>query len=86
VFSLAQNYPNPFNPSTTIRFMLPRASEATLTIFNVLGQEIAHPVNGWREAGEHIIRLDAAAWPSGVYFYRLTADGLSDVRRMMVIR
>jgi hypothetical protein len=85
-FSLEQNYPNPFNPATTILFTLPRASSTSLIVYNLLGQEVARPVDEWREAGSHTVRLEAAGWSSGVYFYRLKADGLGAVRSMVIVR
>lgn len=72
-FTLAQNYPNPFNPRTTIRFGLPQDSHVMLAVFNALGQQVAEPLNGDREAGYHEVSFDASNLPSGVYFCRLKA-------------
>ncbi len=76
---LSQNYPNPFNPTTTIRFALPSMSVVSLKIYNMLGQEVAVLIN--REVvdeGESEIEFDAGRLPSGVYFYRLVANELSE--------
>jgi ligand-binding sensor domain-containing protein len=70
-FSLDQNYPNPFNPSTTIRYGLPHRSHVTMTVFNMLGQQIGLLQNGEQEAGYHDLMFDASGLPSGVYLYRI---------------
>jgi hypothetical protein len=85
-FELSQNYPNPFNPSTTIKFSLPRASYVTLKVYNVLGQQVAAPVNQQLNAGEFEVRFDAHELGSGTYFYRLTSDGSSVTRKMVVVK
>ena len=69
--ALEQNYPNPFNPSTTITFSLPRVSEVRLTVYDVLGREVAVLVNEREEAGVHAVTLDASAMASGTYLYRI---------------
>ena len=78
-FVLNQNYPNPFNPSTTIRFSLPQEAKVTLKIFNILGQEVATLLN--REdisEGDQEIDFDASHLSSGVYFYRISVEGIAD--------
>lgn len=85
-FSLAQNYPNPFNPTTVISFALPTASSVTLSIYNVLGQEVSTLLNTTLPAGEHQVEFDASSYASGVYFYRLSADSFSDTRKMMLVK
>jgi hypothetical protein len=78
-FALMQNYPNPFNPTTTIEFDLAEASVVTLKIYNTLGQEVASLLsNEWLEDGSQSVEFDANNLPSGVYFYRITAQGLGD--------
>lgn len=85
-YKLEQNYPNPFNPSTAIRFSLPDAGRVTLSIFNVLGQRIAEPVDAFLQAGEYIYRYDAAELPSGIYFYTLSTDRFNETRKMVLIK
>lgn len=85
-FALDQNYPNPFNPATTISFDLPSASAVTLTIYDVLGREVATLVDDTRRAGHHTVVWNAGNAASGVYFYRLVTAGHSVVRKMMVVR
>ncbi len=72
-FALNQNYPNPFNPTTSITYDLPRSSYVRLTIFDMLGREIATLVDGVREAGRYETELDATTLASGIYMYRLEA-------------
>jgi sugar lactone lactonase YvrE len=75
VFSLSQNYPNPFNPATTISFGLPITSAVSLKVYDVLGREITSLISGDLSAGYHQVRWNAAGVSSGVYIYRLTANG-----------
>jgi Secretion system C-terminal sorting domain len=85
-FELLQNYPNPFNPATVISYQLPSTAFVSLTIFDMLGRELATLVHGVEEPGEHVIRWDAAGLASGVYFYRLQAGSFVETRKMMVLR
>ena len=72
-FTLSQNYPNPFNPSTTIRYAVPNESKVSITVFNLLGQEIATLINDIQPAGYHEVTFNAANLSSGVYLYRINA-------------
>jgi len=85
-FALSQNYPNPFNPSTTFQFALPRASVARLSVFTVLGEKLTTVVEEQLNAGTHTVRWDATGLPSGVYFYRLEADGFKQTKRLVLLR
>lgn len=71
---LQQNYPNPFNSSTKIRFHLPKKSNVTLKIFNILGEEIETLLNVKKSAGDNEIIWRISDLPSGIYFYRLETD------------
>jgi hypothetical protein len=91
VFALDQNYPNPFNPSTMIRFSLAADSKVTLTVFDVLGQEVANLISGDLTAGSHEINFNASNVNSGVYFYRIDAtavDGtnFTSVKKMILTK
>ncbi len=66
-----QNYPNPFSSFTTIRYQLPADAQVSLTVYNVLGQKVAHLVNGQISAGKHAVRFDATDRVGGIYLYRL---------------
>ncbi|HEX7358558.1 MAG TPA: T9SS type A sorting domain-containing protein, partial [Ignavibacteriaceae bacterium] len=90
-FTLAQNYPNPFNPSTTINFSLAVDSKVSLKIFNVLGQEVATLINSQMSAGSQKVSFNASTLNSGVYFYRIDADGVdgqkfSSVKKMILTK
>ncbi len=85
-YALQQNYPNPFNPSTVIEYALPSRSSVTLTVFNTLGQQVATLARGEQEAGLHQVRFDASNLPSGVYFYRLQAAGVSFTKKMIAVK
>jgi hypothetical protein len=93
VFELKQNYPNPFNPSTQISYLLPAASVVHLTMYDVLGREVASLVNGVREQGQHSIVWDAKGLASGVYYCKLVAiakDGqqraYTEVKKVILLR
>ena len=85
-FELAQNYPNPFNPTTKIDFSVPANSNVKLTVYNVLGQQIAVLVNGFMKSGNHTVDFNAAGLNSGLYFYKLESNGTSLVKKMMLIK
>lgn len=82
---LDQNYPNPFNPSTTIEFEIPQASEISLRLYNILGEEVAIIADGLRDAGRHAVRWEPQGLAAGVYFYRLSAAGSVAVRKLMIL-
>jgi hypothetical protein len=85
-FHLAQNYPNPFNPATTIAFSLPRKAFVSLRIFDALGREVSCLVSGELNAGTYSQQWDADGLPSGVYFYRLQAGTLTEVKKLLLLR
>jgi len=90
-FSLDQNYPNPFNAGTVIPFSVPRATEARLVIFNVLGQRVRSLVNRHYSPGDHAVLWDgrdAQGRPvaSGAYFYRLDIGDQTATRKMLLLK
>jgi len=84
-FALNQNYPNPFNPTTTISFNLPVATNYTLTVYNVTGQQI-DVFAGSADAGTVAIDVDASNWASGIYFYKLNAGDFSATKKMVLLK
>jgi hypothetical protein len=86
VFMLYNNYPNPFNPDCNIRFDLPNAVDVKLGIYNVLGQEVDIPVNNHFAAGAYSLKWNGANFPSGVYFYKITAGNNTDIKKMVLIK
>lgn len=85
-YALYQNFPNPFNPETSIRFDLVEASNVSLRVYNLLGQEVATLVNGQQSAGSHVVNFDASNLTTGMYIYRLDAGEFSATRKMMLIK
>lgn len=85
-FRLLQNYPNPFNPATSIRFSIKSSSEVNLSVFNSSGQQVAELVNKNLSPGEYEYKFDAENLPSGVYFYRLTAEKFSETKKMILVK
>ena len=86
-FSLGQNYPNPFNPTTEIEFSIASAGFASVTVFNVLGQEVAKPFAGEAAQGVHYrIRFDASTLPTGVYVYQLRSGTRVASKRMLLMK
>ncbi len=90
-FHLAQNYPNPFNPTTRISYQLPRDTRVTLKVYNLKGEEVRTLVDGYRIAGRYEVEWNAqnnvgGRVASGVYLYRLQGDGVSEVRRMVLLQ
>ncbi len=90
-WSLSHNYPNPFNPSTTILYSLATRSHVTITIYNVLGQQVNVIVDDVKSAGEYEASWDGAdsggrGVASGIYFYRLSADDHTETAKMVLLR
>ena len=91
-FSLDQNYPNPFNPSTTIRFALPTNAKVSIKLYNTLGQEVVNILNNEQlNAGVHETVFNAYNFSSGVYFYRLEANGddgssFAQTKRLVLVK
>ena len=84
--TLAQNYPNPFNPQTTIDYSLPKASDISLIVYDMLGREVEVLVEGPQAAGEHTVRFDANHLPNGTYVYRLVAQDKTITRTMVLLK
>ena len=86
-YALDQNYPNPFNPQTTIRFALSQSEAVQLTVYDLLGRQVATLINGESlAAGTHQVAFDASNLASGVYIYRLETEGFTQTRQMMLLK
>ncbi|HSL89606.1 MAG TPA: zinc-dependent metalloprotease family protein [Ignavibacteriaceae bacterium] len=72
-FTLNQNHPNPFNPTTKISFEFPVDADATLEVFNTIGQKVTELVNNSLSGGRHEFEFNAAGFSSGIYYFKLTA-------------
>jgi len=84
--TLYQNYPNPFNPSTNIKFSLKQNSFVTLKVYNLLGVEIATIISSDLNAGTYDVKWEPNKLASGIYYYRLSTDGFSDTKRMVIVK
>lgn len=85
-FNLSQNYPNPFNPATKISYDLPKSGNVVLKVYNELGKEVSTLVNAFRSAGSYEINFDAAGLTSGIYFYSLQSNGLTNTKKMLLLK
>ena len=85
-YLLNNNFPNPFNPTTAISYQLSAVSHVTLTIYDVLGREVATLVDRRENAGYYTVKFDGSQLASGVYFYRLTAGNYNSVKKMMLVK
>ncbi|GEM_PF-1276993 len=95
-FDLQQNYPNPFNPVTKIKFQIPlsrgvdaeggRGVLTKLSVYDLLGREVASLVNEQLAPGTYEYQWDASIYPSGIYCYRLIAGDFSEVNKMVLIK
>jgi len=82
-FELYPNYPNPFNPSTKIRYTITKGSEVKLSVYSLLGQEVARLVNEYKPTGSYEETFNAGKLASGTYIYRLDAGGYSVSNKMV---
>jgi len=85
-FNLEQNFPNPFNPSTIISYSIANKSNVLLSVYNILGEQIATLVNEVKDAGNYKIEFNALNLPSGIYVYRLDADQYTSSRKMILVK
>jgi hypothetical protein len=104
-YSLSQNYPNPFNPVTKIKFAVPtplnppfsqRGEErsgggfVTLTVYDILGREVAVLVNEQLKPGTYEVEFSAIGggtnYPSGVYFYKLLTADYAETKKMLLLK
>ncbi|MFN0156605.1 MAG: T9SS type A sorting domain-containing protein [Bacteroidota bacterium] len=85
-FSIDQNYPNPFNPTTSIEFALPKEAHVNIEVFNIIGEKVATLVNEVRQVGYYKEKFDASAFSSGLYFYRMTTNNVSFLKKMVLVK
>jgi len=85
-YSISQNYPNPFNASTMIKYELPYESFVSLAIYDILGRKMNTLVNGNQSAGFHQLLWYAGDISSGVYFYKIQANGYTEMKKMILLK
>jgi uncharacterized delta-60 repeat protein len=85
-FSLEQNYPNPFNPITKIKYNVPEATSISITIYDILGKEVARLVSGFVQPGSYEVNWDATNFTSGTYFYRFESEHFTEVKKMSLVK
>ena len=85
-YALEQNYPNPFNPTTTISYSVPKTGMVTLKVYDVLGREVQTLVSQVQNNGNYRVSFNAASMPSGIYFYSLTSENFSQVKKMILVK
>ncbi len=85
-FSLSQNYPNPFNPSTSIEFAVPRETNVSIKIYDMLGKEVATLLNEVKKQGTYKVIFDASTLASGVYVYRIETSEFVDTKKLILLK
>ena len=85
-FKLEQNYPNPFNPTTTIKYSIPETGGVKLAVFDLMGKELETLVDKVQSPGNYEIVFNAGKLSSGLYFYRLSANGFTKTKEMLLLR
>ena len=85
-FSLEQNYPNPFNPTTKISYSLPRTSNISLRVYDILGRDVATIFEGVQAAGNNETVFDGSNLASGIYFYRLRANDFVETKKLLLMK
>ena len=90
-YSISQNFPNPFNLSTAIRYTIPKRSEVTISIYNVMRRKVNTIVDETKGASSHTAYWDGTdkigkVVSSGVYFYRIRADEFVETKRLLLLK
>ena len=85
-FTLEQNYPNPFNPTTKITYSITKTDFVKLSVYNILGKEIASLVSKEEAAGQYEVEFNGNKLSSGIYFYRLQAGNNIQIRKMIFMK
>lgn len=85
-FSLYQNYPNPFNPSTFIRYQIPRKANASIKVYDILGNLVKILADEIKETGVYEVEFDGSELSSGIYFYELESGFVKYVKKMILVK
>jgi glucuronoarabinoxylan endo-1,4-beta-xylanase len=81
-----QNYPNPFNPTTVVSYQLPVAGNVKLSVYDLLGREVAVLANERKMPGTYEVTFDGSNLASGVYLYRLQSGSLVQTRKLLLLK
>ena len=85
-YFLNQNYPNPFNPVTNIKFGIPESGNVRLVVYDILGREVATLMNERKNPGTYEVNFDASQFASGIYFYSLQTERVTETKRMLLVK
>lgn len=85
-YALDQNYPNPFNPSTKIKYSVPQNGLVTIVVYDLTGQQVATLLSEVKEPGNYEVNFNTSGLSSGVYFYKMTANNFSQVKKMSILK
>ena len=85
-YELKQNFPNPFNPTTNIQYNIPKTSQVSLRIYDVLGRLVQTLVNTEQKPGSYSVTFNAQNFASGVYFYQINAGSFSQTKKLMLLK
>ena len=85
-FRLEQNYPNPFNPTTTIQFSVPKASNVTIKIYDVIGRQVATLIDDEYQPGQYKVVFEAGQLATGLYIYRIQAGDFRETKKLMFLK
>ncbi|MBK6876093.1 MAG: T9SS type A sorting domain-containing protein [Ignavibacteria bacterium] len=85
-YGLSQNYPNPFNPATTIKFQIPVEGNVSVKVYDISGKLVTELVNEFMQTGKHSVQFNGSNLSSGAYYYRIDANGFTDIKKMLLIK
>jgi hypothetical protein len=85
-FKLEQNYPNPFNATTNIKYTIPQSGRVTLTVYDLMGSEIAKLLDRYQEAGSYDVIFQPKDLASGIYFYTLTTGNFTATKKLILLK
>jgi hypothetical protein len=85
-FQLDQNYPNPSNPTTTISYEIAKQGLVKLSVYNILGKEVATLVDEVQSPGKYEVEFDGSDLSSGIYFYKLIADNFISTKKLTLLK
>lgn len=85
-YELAQNFPNPFNPTTVIKYALPKDTEVSVKVYDILGSQVADLFNGVQTAGSYQLNFNAANLSSGTYIYMIKTKDFTESKKMILLK